>query len=80
MNARPELGAKRKPLEYAKTTMNPPPKKKYRRFALVLVAVAGSSPSLREVHTRTHIYIYIYIQGVSLKMNPVSSFKILMFP
>ena len=28
MDAWPELGAKRKPLEYAKTTMNPAPQKK----------------------------------------------------
>ena len=32
MNAWPELGAKRKPLEYAKTTMNPSPPQKKENF------------------------------------------------
>ena len=77
LNAWPELGAKRKPLEYAKTTMNPcPQKRKARRFALVLVAVAGSSPSLREVHAHTYTYIYIYAVGLITWPSKVNNLAI----
>ena len=67
MNAWPELGAKRKPLEYAKTTMNPsPPEKKISTFC-TSSGRGGGVQSFTQRSARTHMwYIYIYVQGVDL--------------
>ena len=62
MNAWPELGAKTKPLEYAKTAMNPspPPKKKENPTFCTSSGRSGGFQSFTQRSAHTHIYIYIY--------------------
>ena len=64
MNAWPELDAKRKPLEYAKTTMNhPPPQEKDISTFCTSSGRGGGVQSFtqRSAHTRTHTYMHTYI-------------------
>ena len=60
-------------------------KKRYKQVRDEILSVwflwqATSTPQLVDRRPLTPAIYYIYIQGVSLNLNPVSSFEILMFP